>query len=161
MKRLVIRAMSAWLLMLLSLFVCAEQSKDALKISDVFELESATDPRISPDGKQIVYVRQFADIMTDKYYSNLWIINFDGSENRPLTTGHYSDNSPRWSPDGTKLIFVSNREGSAQLYMRWMDTGQLAKLTNLQYGPQGLAWSPDGKQISYTAFVPSPQKKPH
>ena len=131
---------------------------DVLQIEDVFELESANSPQISPDGKTIVYVRQFADVMTDKYYSNLWLISFDGNDNRPLTTGHYRDSSPRWSPDGTRIIFVSNRDGSPQIYMRWMDSGQQAKLTNLRYAPAGLAWSPDGQQISYTAFVPSPTK---
>ncbi len=146
------------LLLLNSVAVLAQTEADPLNIEDVFELESAADPQISPDGNQIVYVRQFADVMTDKYYSNLWVINFDGTENRPLTTGHYSDASPRWSPDGSKLLFVSNREGSSQIFLRWMDSGQLAKLTNLQHPPAGIAWSPDGKQISFTAFVPSPKK---
>src|SRR6202790_2650361 len=58
-----------------------------LVIQDVFQLQLATDPQISPDGKRIVYVRQFNDIMTDQRCSNLWIINADGSDHRPLTTG--------------------------------------------------------------------------
>ena len=67
---------------------------------DVFQLELASDPQISPDGSRIVYVRQFADIMNDRNYSNLWIVGFDGSAHRPVTTGNATDTSPRWSPDG-------------------------------------------------------------
>src|SRR6516164_4427992 len=70
-----------------------------LELLDVFNLQLATDPQISPDGKRIVYVRQFSDIMTDKRYSNLWIINSDGSNHRSLTTGNYTESSPRWSSD--------------------------------------------------------------
>jgi len=134
--------------------VIAQERSDRLTVSDIFNLETAADPRISPDGKRIIYVRQFSDIRTDRRYSNLWIINFDGSDHRPLTTGHYSDSSPRWSPDGSRIIFISDRDGSPQIYLRWMDTGQVAKLTNLQYPPSGIAWSPDGKQISFTSLVP-------
>ena len=132
----------------------ANEPSDLLTVSDVFNLETVSSPQISPDGTRIVYVRQFADIMTDKYYSNLWIIDFNGSNNRPLTTGNYSDASPRWSPDGSRLIFTSNRGGSSQIYTRWMDSGQVAKLSNLQHAPIGISWSPDGKQIAFTSFVP-------
>ena len=114
----------------------ANDNAKRLTVMDVFNIEFAADPQISPDGKKVIYVRQFSDIMTDKRYSNLWIINFDGSEHRPLTTGHYNDSSPRWSPDGTKIVFTSDRDGSPQIYMRWMDTGQTAKLTNLQNPPR-------------------------
>lgn len=131
----------------------ADQS-DRLTALDVFNIEFATDPQISPDGQRIVYVRQFSDIMSDKRYSNLWIVNFDGTDHRPLTTGHYTDRSPRWSPDGTRLIYISDRDGSPQIYLRWMDTGQTAKLTNLAYPPSGIGWSPDGRFISFTTLVP-------
>lgn len=132
----------------------AQEKSSRLTSSDVFNLEFVSDPQISPDGRRVIYVRQFADIMTDRNYSNLWIINFDGTDNRPLTTGNRSDSAPRWSPDGTRIIFVSDSGGSMQIYMRWMDTGQTAKLTNLQYAPAGINWSPDGKHISFTSFVP-------
>jgi acylaminoacyl-peptidase len=126
---------------------------DRLVAADVFNLEMATDPQISASGKQIVYVRHFNDIMADRRHSNLWIINRDGSENRPLTTGNHNDSSPRWSPDGTQLAFISDRDGSAQIYRRWMDTGQTAKLSNIPTPPGGIAWSPDARWISFTAHV--------
>jgi acylaminoacyl-peptidase len=122
---------------------------------DEFQYELAADPQISPDGARIVYVRQFADVMTDRRLSNLWIVNFDGTGHRPLTTGNFSDASPRWSPDGSSIAFLSDRDGARQIWRLWLDNGQLARLTSLQNAPSGLSWSPDGKSIAFTALVPS------
>lgn len=137
----------------------SQEKSDRLTAMDVFTLQSAADPRISPDGKRIVYVRQFADIMNDKRQSNLWVINVDGNEDRALTTGNYSDGSPRWSPDGTRIAYISDRGGKPQIYIRWMDNGQTAELTNLESAPSEIVWSPDGKLISFTALVPSEPPK--
>ena len=126
-----------------------------LQSIDVFQLEYADDVRISPDGNQIVYVRTSFDIMTDRARRNLWIVNADGTDNRPLRSEPKSFSSPRWSPDGTRLAYVSAAEGSPQLYVRWMDSGQTALLTNLVEPPGAIAWSPDGKSIAFTQFVPS------
>ena len=129
-----------------------------LLLSDIFNLELASDPQISPDGARVVYVRQFNDIKSDRRCSNLWIISRDGTDNRPLTTGNHSDTSPRWSPDGKQLAYISNEDGSPQIYRRWLDTGQTAKLSNLTTAPAGIAWSPDGKWISFAAHVPDTPK---
>lgn len=120
---------------------------------DVFELEYAADPQISPDGSQIVYVRRSMDIMKDRGRSRLWIVNADGTGHRPLTTGDGNASSPRWSPDGTRLLYVSSAEGSTQLYTYWPDTGQAAKITNLTESPGGISWSPDGQWIALTMMV--------
>jgi dipeptidyl aminopeptidase/acylaminoacyl peptidase len=132
----------------------ADASVKSLTVQDVFNLQLAADPQISPDGKRIVYVRQFSDIMTDQRHSNLWIISTDGNDHRPLTTGNFNDASPRWSHDGSQIIYISNRDGGAQIYRRWMDSGQTAKLTNVTADPAGIAWSPDDRWISFTMFVP-------
>jgi acylaminoacyl-peptidase len=137
-----------------------QAAQPPLDIKDVFELQYATDPQISPDGKRVVYVRQFNDIMNDKRHSNLWIVSADGADHRPLTTGNFNDVSPRWNADGTQLIYISNRDGWPQVYRRWMNTGETAKLTNLTNPPSGINWSPDGKWISFTATVPE-QPKPY
>ena len=120
---------------------------------DVFQLERTVDPQISPDGNQIVYVRTGLDIMTDRNRSSLWIVNTDGSDHRPLITGPNNYSSPRWSPDGSLLAYVSAEEGRSQLFLRWMDTGQEAKLTNLTESPGGMSWSPDGQWIAFSMFV--------
>ena len=130
------------------------------RLKDVFDLEYASDPRISPDGSQVVYVRNFFDIMNDRQRSNLWVVGADGRNHRPLTSGNRNDASPRWSPDGTRLLYVSSSEGSSQIYQRWMDTGQTAKLTDLTSRPGGLSWSPDGRWIAFSTFVKD-TKKPY
>jgi acylaminoacyl-peptidase len=131
------------------------QGADRLELLDVFELEWVSDPQISPDGDRVVYARNFNDIMADTSRSNLWIADVASGESRPLTTGTANDFSPRWSPDGSKLLYVSTRDGGAEIWLRWMDTGQTAKLTSLVESPGGVSWSPDGRWIAFSMFVPS------
>ncbi len=131
-----------------------QQASAVLGPLDVFEFEYARDPQISSDGSRILYVRQFSDIMTDRNYTNLWVVGADGSDHRPLTTGDFGDSSPRWSPDGSRIAFISDRDGSAQIWVRYMDSGQMSRITNLQHPPAGIAWSPDGSHLSFTALVP-------
>ena len=152
MRRLAIRVMVIGVFFLNSgAGVWAADKSDRLTPMDVFNIQTASDAQISPNGKQIVYVRQFADVMTDRRASNLWIINFDGSENRALTTGTYSDTSPRWSPDGMRIAYVSDRDGGkSQIYVRWMDSGQTAKLTDLENSPSGL----DGRRMESKSRFP-------
>ncbi len=139
-------------------FACAATARDdveRLQSIDVFQLEYADDVQISPDGSQVAYVRVSHDIMTDRARRNLWLVNADGTNNRPLRSESKSSMSPRWSPDGTRLAYVSAAEGSPQLYVRWMDTGQTALLTNLVQTPGAIAWAPDGKSIAFTQLVPT------
>lgn len=155
-------------LLLLAVSVQAQDNEDTLAWSDVFELEIASDPQISPDGDQIVYTRQSMDIMTDRARSSLWLIEADGEGHRPLLADGGDYSSPRWSPDGTRVAYVTAVEGrGAQLFVRWMDTGQVAMLTNLRKAPSSIAWSPDGNRIAFSMFVPgepltlaSPPPKP-
>src|SRR3984893_15316875 len=160
MKTSVLRILGTFCLSLLALTsLAAERPDDELfRPLDVFQLQHASDPRISPDGKRIVYVRNFMDIMKDRRQSNLWIINSDGTEHRPLTSGKHNDSSPRWSPDGKRLLYASTSGGTPQLYCRWMDTGQTAKLTDVTSAPVNAVWSPDGSRIAFAMMVPEPAK---
>jgi dipeptidyl aminopeptidase/acylaminoacyl peptidase len=124
-----------------------------LTAMDVFELELATSPQISADGKRIVYTRESADVMTDKRYSNLWMVRADGTDHRPLTSGKYRDTNPIWSEDGNQITFISDRDGTPQIWRLWSDTGHIAKITNLISAPASLALSPDGKWIAFTMHV--------
>ncbi len=122
---------------------------------DVFDIEMATDPQISPEGDRIAYVRSHMDIMTDRNISNIWLINYDGTQNRPLSTGDKSHYSPRWSPDGEKLAYISGREGSSQIYMSWLNENSEVRLSNLTGSPGNLTWSPDGKWLAFSMSVPA------
>ncbi|MGC1415849.1 MAG: S9 family peptidase [Candidatus Acidiferrum sp.] len=137
----------------------AQEPSHKLSVMDEFQIQLATDPQISPDGKKIVYVRGFADPMTDRRYANLWMVNSDGSNQRALTSGNHNDVTPRWSPDSTRLAYLSDVDGKQQIYIRWMDSGQTARITNLDEAPDAIAWSPDGKMLSFSALVPG--KGPH
>ena len=123
-------------------------------LEDVFSLEWASDPQISPDGSRIVYVRNFGDRMADRWRSNLWIVDAEGGDHRPLSTGDENDRSPRWSPSGDRLLYVTNRENGSQIWIRWMDSGVDAEITRLDRSPAGLTWSPDGEWIAFTMLVP-------
>ena len=99
---------------------------------DIFDLEYVSNPQISPDGNLVLYQRNSKDIMTDKNYSSIWIIDFDGSNNRPITTGNKKDSSPVWSNNGDKFIFKSDRDGKTQIYLYDLKNNSTQKLTNLQ-----------------------------
>jgi acylaminoacyl-peptidase len=130
-----------------------------LGIADVFQFEQVSDPQISPDGKRVVYVRQFADIHTDRFYSNLWIVDFDGGNHRALTSGNFRDTAPRWSPDGSRLAYLSDREDGTQIWVRWMDTGQVQRASRLTEGAASPVWSPDGKQIAFLSLAAGKARK--
>ena len=122
---------------------------------DVFELEYATDPQISPDGSTVAYVRTSMDIMTDRAVPAIWQVDMDGKDHRPLVSGDGHHSNPRWSPTGDRLAYVSrDDEGSAQLHVRWMDTGQAAVIGNVRHSPKAISWSPDGSQLAFVMFVP-------
>ncbi|HLJ48809.1 MAG TPA: S9 family peptidase [Bryobacteraceae bacterium] len=130
-------------------------AKTPFTTTDLFEFRNVGDPEISRDGKSVIYTITRADKMNDAFYSNLWIADADGKGSRPLTQGNFRDSSPRWSPDGSRLAYISNRSGKPQIYVRWMDSGQEAMITDLEQAPSGIVWSPDGNSIAYTARVPA------
>ena len=131
----------------------ADSDLAPFKNLDVFELEYASDPRISPDGKTIVYRRNGMDIMTDRSFGRLWTIHTDGSHHRKLTNRETNESSPRWSPSGDRIAFVSAAEHGSEIYVLWTDTRQLTKITELDGSPSGLSWSPDGTHIAFSMKV--------
>jgi len=150
-----------------SFYAYAEDGPQLFSADDVFDLEYASDPRISPEGSQIVYERQSNDIMTDSTLSNLWVVNVDGSRHRPLVSGTASASSPRWSADGERIAYIQATDNGTGIHVRWMDTGQTALLANLQKSPADLTWSPDGRWLAFVMSVPAksepiakPREKP-
>ncbi|GHF30825.1 acyl-peptide hydrolase [Kordiimonas sediminis] len=131
------------------------QADDPAKFNaiDVFELEYASSPQVSPDGKQILYSRRSNDIMTDSTRSNLWIINRDGTDHRPVLSGTDNYRNAVWSPSGDRIAYVASTSGGSQIHVRYMDTGQTALVTNVRKSPGSLTWSPDGKTIAFTMSV--------
>ncbi len=125
---------------------------------DIFNLEYVSEVQVSPNGKYIAYVRRSNDIMSDSGRANVWLASVDGKSHRPLLSSKKSYYSIRWSPDGSRLAYLSNEEGKPQLYVRWMDTGQTALVTNVTSSPSNITWSPDGKYIAFTMSVDAKEK---
>ena len=132
----------------------AQSRKGTLDKETFMNMESVSNPAISPDGKQIVFTRTWVDKVKDEYQSNIWIVDIDGNRVRELTSGSWRDSGPVWSPDGKRIAFLSDRDGTNQLHVLWVDTREVAQLTHLEQAPSGINWSPDGKQIAFTAFEP-------
>jgi dipeptidyl aminopeptidase/acylaminoacyl peptidase len=133
-----------------------EESKNykLLDLETFMEMESVGSPALSPDGKQIIFTRTWVDKAADQYNRNLWIVDVEGKRLRELTPGNWRDSSPVWSPDGKKIAFISDRDGTSQIHVVWLDTREVAQLTHVENMPGSLTWSPDGKSLAFTMFIP-------
>ncbi|MEO0333432.1 MAG: DPP IV N-terminal domain-containing protein, partial [Bacteroidota bacterium] len=152
----------------LPLFTLAQPTKPAFSRMDVFELEWVTSPQISPDGSMVVYERRGMDIMKDRKTSSLWLMSVDGQSHYKLTSREVNESSPSWSPDGSRIAFVSAAEGhGSEIYVYWVKNDKVARLTQTERSPSSLSWSPDGEQLTFSMLVPekaptlvSPPPKP-
>lgn len=118
---------------------------------DVFDLEYAEDPRISPDGRHVLYTRRSNNIMTDRTEGALWLASLDGSRNRLVLEGA---SGGEWSPDGERIAYSGRDEdGRSAIFIRWMDSGQVQQVAALGSSAGNLAWSPDGRLIAFTSRV--------
>jgi dipeptidyl aminopeptidase/acylaminoacyl peptidase len=144
---------AAGLASLLSSMDAAAQAKSSvLSVDHYLELERVSEPKLSPDGKQIVYTREWVDKMNDRWESALWMMNADGSRNRFLVKG----SSPRWSPDGTRIAYLAEGEPKGkQVFVRWMDAeGAVSQITRVETPPENVTWAPDGERIAFFRLVP-------
>lgn len=125
---------------------------------DVFALAWADRPQLSPDGRTVLYQRMFFDRLKDVRRSNLWLVDVATGAQRALTTGSRNDRGAVWSPDGRRIAWVGNDGERAQIFVRWMDDGTTARLSQFDGAPAALAWSPDGRRIAFTLRVPAESK---
>ena len=144
-----------YLNLILALFVSKtlNSQKSKLESLDVFKLQHISNPQISPDGNSILYERNFKDIMTDSNYSNIWIVNYNGSNSRPITTGNNKYSQPTWSNDGKKFLFKSKNDKVTELYLYQLEKKSLQMLTSVQSDISNLRWSNDDKRIIFLSFV--------
>ncbi len=119
---------------------------------DFYHMVTVEDPQVSPDGDWIAFVRVSVDRVENTYRRSIWLAPTGGGPLKPFTAGTKQDHSPRWSPDGKHLVFVSTRGGDkAQIYVIPTDGGEARQLTDTRQGALSPAWSPDGKHIAFTS----------
>jgi dipeptidyl aminopeptidase/acylaminoacyl peptidase len=122
---------------------------------DLTRIQFVTDPQLSPDGRRIAFVVTSLSEERDEYLANIWIVETTGGTPRRFTAGPRRDTEPRWSPDGTRLAFLSERapKDKLQLYVMPADGGEPTKLTALENGVSSPAWSPDGTRLAFVSPV--------
>jgi len=119
----------------------------------VFDMEYASDPQISPDGKTIAYVRHSMDKMNDKDKGQIWLINIEDGLHLPLIDGTAASHSPRWSPDGQSLLFVTATQGKPELRLHYFKSDRNISLAQFISAPSRATWSPDGQHIAFNMFI--------
>jgi len=131
----------------------AQQGPRPMTIIDLMDLPSLGDARLSPDGRQVVFVRTGTDWERNRTVSHVWRIDVDGSDELQLTRGSEGESSPRWSPDGTRVAFLSDRDEGrpTQLHLLSMAGGEAAPLTRHATSVGSIQWSPDGAWIYFIA----------
>ena len=131
-------------------FNVVAQNKRPLRPTDVYLLQSIRDASVSPDGKWVAYTLSSVDTAKDKRNSDIWMVSWDGEQTVQLTNNGEGESSPKWSPAGKYLSFVSARNGekTAQLWLLDRRGGEAKKLTSLKGDLDDYAWSPDGKKIA-------------
>src|SRR5947208_6051777 len=117
--------------------------------ADLFHIQWVSDARLAPDGRTLAFTVTRLDKEADDYRSAIWIVPADGSAPpRRFTSGGGKDSAPRWSPDGTRLAFLSDRDGGkAQVYVIDAAGGEARKLSAISEGAGAPAWSPDGMRL--------------
>ena len=123
----------------------------------LISLKRAGSPAISPDGKLVAYTVREANWDENAYETEIWIADVAGVANRQLTNGKKSSGSPKWSPDGARLAFTSDRSDKQQIWLIRPSFGEAEQLTREDEGVGSFAWSPDGKQIAFTMTDPKPE----
>jgi dipeptidyl aminopeptidase/acylaminoacyl peptidase len=123
----------------------------AESIKEWMSLKSVTTTRISPDGRSVAYQLQEANWDENRMEAEIWIARVTSGESYQLTKGKGSSTNPRWSPDGSRLAFLSNRDGRQQIYMVTPPGQEPLQLTRLETGVNSFEWSPDGRRIAFTA----------
>jgi dipeptidyl aminopeptidase/acylaminoacyl peptidase len=130
----------------------APSQDGVFSVARYLDYETVADPKLSPDGSQIIYTRRWVNRQEDRWESALWIMDSDGSRARFLTRG----SNAAWSPDGRRIAYLADGEPKGtQVWVRWLDAaGAATQVTRVEHAPANIRWSPDGSMIGFSSFVP-------
>ena len=130
------------------------QTGRPMTIDDLLVAVRIADPQLSPDSRTVVYQRTTTDLPSGRRNADLWTVPAEGGAAKELIGGDKSESTPRWSPDGRRLAFISTRDGAAQVFLADADGGDPKKITDLAMGVQPpLVFSPDGRKVAFVSDV--------
>jgi dipeptidyl aminopeptidase/acylaminoacyl peptidase len=132
-----------------------------LTVDDINSTRYVSDPRVSPDGAWVAYAVSAADLDSDEYLTHIWMSSWDGERSLQLTASRHGEYSPRWSPDGRYLSFLSTRGGkgnAAQLWLMERAGGEGQAITSFKGDVLEYAWSPDGKRLALIVMDEDPEQ---
>ncbi len=133
----------------------------AVESADLLRIREVTDPQLAPDGQWVAYTVSTSDTVEDKVDSDIWMSSWDGTRATRLTRTKHQEHTPRWSPDGRFLAFLSARDDEHEVEQLWLldrSGGEAERLTELPGGVSDYAWSPDGNRLALIASDPDPDE---
>lgn len=141
-------------LLLASLHAADSLTKGSLTIDQAIDIRELSDLQLSSDGQRIAFTVQEPPAAAKPAQRHIWVFDTQSRRLRQWTSSAKSEHTPRWSPDGRTLAFLSDREDPTQIWLIPADGGEAAKLTSGKNAIQTFRWSPDGRQIAFLAPDP-------
>ena len=133
---------------------------DRFEPMDVFDLEYANYPQVSPDGTRVLYIRRSFDVMRDASRASLWLVDLKTDEHKPLLADFGSYGWPTWNNKGTKVAYTTANRRRHQIRMLDLEYGRSALIVDLPTAPGWLAFSPDDETLAFTRSVAAETEAP-
>src|SRR6266513_2507031 len=147
------RFVAVSIITLLAFAALASAQERRFTIDDLLKVRRVGDPQVSPKGDFVAFTITDVDKTANKNTTQIYLLPISGGEPRQLTNDEHSSSSPRWSPDGDRLAFISARDGEDQIWTIDVSSGALKKITSISTGAGDPVWSPDGNWIAFVSDV--------
>ena len=131
----------------------AAQSKRPINFHDLIEIKRISQPAVSPDAKWVAFVMAQADVAANKLVDHIWLVPTDGGKPKALTSGEGPDTTPRWSPDGKSIAFLSGRGGKSQIWVISVNGGKVRRVTSTSTEVDDFAWAAQSDRLVFVSRV--------